>query len=249
MVFHDRFDAGRLLAKKLLHYRDQPDLLVLALPRGGVPVASEVAKAVDAPLDVFLVRKLGLPGHPELAMGAVATGDLRVLNEDLVDSLSISDSVIERVAQRELEVLRRQEERFRGQRPPPTIEGRTVILVDDGLATGSTMRAAVEAIRQQHPRRLVVAVPIGAASTCDEFSRDVDEIVAVACPEDFHAVALWYEDFSQTPDELVVSLLQEAAKRRRTTEADEGAKRAEALPLSAMNHGAHNNPINHPHRV
>jgi len=244
MVFKDRFDAGRLLARKLSHYRDDSNVIVLALPRGGVPVASEVAKALEASLDVFLVRKLGLPGHPELAMGAVATGGVRVLNEDLVLRLRIPDRAIEKVAQRELEVLRRQEQRFRGQRPPPEIQGRTVILVDDGLATGSTMRAAVEAVRQQHPLRLVVAVPIGAAETCNEFSREVDEIVAVACPEDFHAVALWYEDFSQTPDELVIALLREAALRRRTTAASEGANRAKAMPLPAMNYGTHDNPVN-----
>jgi len=249
MVFKDRFDGGRLLACKLSHYREQPNIIVLALPRGGAPVASEVAKALDAPLDVFLVRKLGLPGHPELAMGAVATGGVRVLNEDLVYRLRIADSVIEKVAQRELEVLRRQEQRFRDRRPPPLIEGRTVILVDDGLATGSTMRAAAAAVRQQHPRRLVVAVPIGAAQTCDEFGREVDEVVAVACPEDFQAVALWYEDFSQTPDELVVALLKGAAVRRRTIVAGKGADRAKAMPLSAMNYGAHDNPVDHSRSV
>jgi predicted phosphoribosyltransferase len=249
MLFNDRFHAGRLLARKLEHHRDDPEVLVLALPRGGVPVAAEVARVLDAALDVFLVRKLGLPGHSELAMGAVATGGVRVLNEDLVARLGIPESVIDKVADRELEVLRRQDRRFRGDRPPPAIEGRTIILVDDGLATGSTMRAAVEAIQNQQPRRLVVAVPIGAAETCDQFSRDVDEMVAVACPDDFRAVAMWYEDFSQTPDAVVVGLLQEAAARRRNKEEQLGVEGGDVLPLPAMDHVTHNNPIDPSHSL
>jgi predicted phosphoribosyltransferase len=249
MLFKDRFHAGRLLARKLERYRDDPEILVLALPRGGVPVAAEVARALEAPLDVFLVRKLGLPGHSELAMGAVATGGVRVLNEDLVARLGIPDSVIDKVAQRELEVLRRQDHRFRGGQPPPAIAGRTIILIDDGLATGSTMRAAVEAIQKQRPRRLVVGAPIGAAETCDQFSRDVDEMVAVACPDDFRAVAMWYEDFSQTPDAVVIKLLQEAAARRRKTEEQAGVEGGDVLPLPAMEHVTRNDAIDPSHSL
>ena len=243
MLFKDRFHAGRLLARKLEHHRDNSEVLVLALPRGGVPVAAEVTRVLQAPLDVFLVRKLGLPGHSELAMGAVAMGGVRVLNESLVARLGIPESAIDRVADRELEVLRRQDHRFRGDRPAPEIEGRTIILVDDGLATGSTMRAAVEAIKKQRPRRLVVAVPIGAAETCEQFGRDVDEMVAVSCPDDFRAVAMWYEDFSQTPDAVVIGLLQEAAARRRKTEEQQGVEGSGVLRLSAMEHVTPNDAI------
>jgi len=246
MLFRDRVHAGKLLAEKLLHYRGQDDVLVLALPRGGVPVAFEVAKAIGAPLDLFLVRKLGFPGQPELAMGAVATGGVEVFNEDLVYRLGVSREAIDRVAQREQAVLEQQQEKLRGYRPPPCVADRTIILVDDGLATGSTMRAAVEAIRMQHPRRIVVAVPIGAAETCDEFRAEVDEVVAVACPENFRAVAMWYDDFDQTPDELVISLLEEArASVPDLNEARPGA-RPRAVPLSMeVNHGAPSDVFHH----
>jgi predicted phosphoribosyltransferase len=207
MLFHDRRHAGRLLAARLAHYRGRDDVLVLALPRGGAPVAAEIARSLGAPLDVFIVRKLGLPGQPELAMGAVATGGAVVLNHELVDRLELPDLVIREAARRELSVIEKQQQSFRGRRPPPEIRGRTIVLVDDGLATGSTMRAAIAAIKRQAPRRLVVAAPVGAAETCDELRREVDEFVSIACPEDFHAVGQWYEDFSQTTDAEVVSLL------------------------------------------
>ncbi len=212
MHFHDRFEAGQVLAEKLLKYREQPEVLVLALPRGGVPVAFEVAKALDAPLDVFLVRKLGLPGHEELAMGAVADGNVRVLNEDVVKPLRIPSELIDSATRRESSEIQRQRELYRDGEPAPPVQGRTVILVDDGLATGSTMRAAVAALRKQQPRRLVVAVPVGAAETCAELAVDVDEIVCAISPRRFMAVGAWYDDFSPTSDETVRALLQEASQ-------------------------------------
>ncbi|HXG12823.1 MAG TPA: phosphoribosyltransferase [Gemmataceae bacterium] len=210
-MFRDRSDAGRRLAAKLLHYADDPNVLVLALPRGGVPVAYEVARALHAPLDVFLVRKLGLPGHEELAMGAIASGGVRVLNDEVVRALNIPDEVIDVVAAEEQRELQRRERAYRDDRPPPDVRGRTVILVDDGLATGSTMRAAVAALRRREPARIVVAVPVAAAETCAEFQNVADEIVCVITPDPFYAVGLWYEDFSQTTDEEVHALLQKAA--------------------------------------
>jgi predicted phosphoribosyltransferase len=209
-MFQDRFDAGRQLAQKLLRYRNQSDLLVLALPRGGVPVAFEVARALDAPLDVFVVRKLGYPPAPELAMGAVASGGVIVLNDSVVEQTGVPQTVIQRVAERERRELHRQEAEYRGSRPRPQILGRTVILVDDGLATGSTMLAAVRAIKKLRPARLVVAVPVGARQTCAEFQHEVDEIVCAVCPQDFQAVSLWYEDFAPTQDQIVVKLLEDA---------------------------------------
>jgi putative phosphoribosyl transferase len=186
-------------------------VLVLALPRGGVPVAFEVARALHAPLDVFLVRKLGLPGHEELAMGAIASGGVRVLNDDVVRSLRIPDDVIEAIAAAELRELERCERIYRGDRPAPDARGRTIILIDDGLATGSTMRAAVAALRQQGPARIVVAVPVGAPETCAEFQDEADEAICGQTPEPFYAVGLWYRDFSQTTDEEVHDLLERAA--------------------------------------
>jgi predicted phosphoribosyltransferase len=212
MIFADRREAGRFLAGKLAEYADRPDVLVLALPRGGVPVAYEVAKALHAPLDVFLVRKLGLPGHEELAMGAIASGGVLVLNEDLVRNLGIPKHVLESVIAAEQKELERRERIYRGDRPPPDVRGRTVILVDDGLATGSTMRAAVAALRQQGPARIVVAVPIGAPETCSEFEREADDVVCAVTPQPFYAVGLWYGDFSQTTDEEVHDLLERAAE-------------------------------------
>jgi predicted phosphoribosyltransferase len=207
-VFRDRREAGRGLAARLMKYANWPDVLVLALPRGGVPVAFEVARALNAPLDLFMVRKLGVPGHEELAMGAIATGGARVLNQDAIYGLGIPRSVIDVVADREEEELQRREREYRGDRPPPQVQGKTVILIDDGLATGSTMRAAVRALRQQRPARIVVAVPVGASSTCDEFRDEADEIVCATTPEPFLAVGCWYEGFSQTSDEEVRDLLQ-----------------------------------------
>lgn len=211
MLFQDRHDAGRRLAERLSGYAVQPDLLVLALPRGGVPVAAEVARALDAPLDVFLVRKLGVPGHEELAMGAVASGGVRVLNRDVLDHVPVPAEIIERVTAAQQQELERRERDYRGDLPAPDVRGRTVVLVDDGLATGTTMRAAVAALRQQQPARVVVAVPVAAAETCRELRAEVDELVCLLTPEPFYAVGLWYEDFSQTTDDEVRALLRAAA--------------------------------------
>jgi predicted phosphoribosyltransferase len=210
-VFRNRADAGRRLATLLGAYAGRPDVIVLALPRGGVPVGAEVARALGAPLDVFLVRKLGVPGHEELAMGAIASGGVRVLNEDVVTALHIPPAVVDAVAAREEAELSRREALYRGDRPPPDLRGRVVILVDDGLATGSTMRAAAAAVRGQGPARIVVAVPVAAAETCAELRAQVDELVGALTPEPFFAVGVWYEDFSQTTDEEVRTLLDHAA--------------------------------------
>lgn len=207
MIYRDRIDAGKQLAARLREYADRDDVLVLALPRGGVPVAYEVAKALRAPLDIFLVRKLGVPGHEELAMGAIATGGVRVLNDDLVNYLRIPGDVIDAVAQLELKELERRERAYRGDRREPDVKDRIVILVDDGLATGSTMRAAAAALREQNPAKIVVAVPVSAPQTCDEYRMGVDEIVCAKTPEPFMGVGMWYRDFSQTTDEEVRELL------------------------------------------
>ena len=209
--FRDRADAGRLLAERLSHYAGRDDVLVLGLPRGGVPVAAEVARSLGAPLDVFLVRKLGLPGQEELAMGAIASGGARVLNEELVETLGIPEALIDAVAAREEEELRRRERLYRGERPPPEVEGKTVILVDDGLATGSSMRAAVAALRRRRPARIVVAVPTAPVSTCEELRPEVDELLCARTPQPFYAVGIWYENFNQTTDEEARRLLAEAA--------------------------------------
>jgi len=210
MLFANRREAGRILASLLRKYADRDDVLVLALPRGGVPVGFEVAQALQAPLDVFIVRKLGVPGHDELAMGAIATGGVRVLNDDVVMSLELEPEVIDAVAAREEKELARRERLYRGARPVPDVHGRTVILIDDGLATGSTMRAAVAALRKQRPARIVVAVPVAAPETCEEFKTEVDEVVCAATPRMFNGVGRWYEDFSQTTDEEVHELLAQA---------------------------------------
>ena len=210
-AFRDRTEAGQLLAKRLTAYANRLDVLVLALPRGGVPVAYEVARALGVPLDVFVVRKLGVPGHEELAMGAIASGGECVLNDDVVEALRIPRHVIEAASARELRELERRERAYRGDRPAPKVRGRTVILVDDGLATGATMRAAVHALRRLGPARIVVAVPTAAPSTCEEFRHEADECVCVITPEPFHGVGLWYEDFSQTIDDEVRDLLERAA--------------------------------------
>jgi predicted phosphoribosyltransferase len=205
--FRNRNDAGRQLAEKLAAYADRPDVLVLALPRGGVPVGYEVARALGAPLDVFLVRKLGVPGYEELAMGAVASGGVRVLNDEIVRGLGISEHGIDVAVAREMEELARRERLYRGDRPPPDVAGRTVILVDDGLATGATMRAAVAALREQQPTRIVVAVPTASPDTCEVLKAEADDVVCAITPEPFFAVGHWYEDFTQTTDDEVRELL------------------------------------------
>jgi putative phosphoribosyl transferase len=210
-IFRDRSDAGVQLAAELAAYVADPSVLVLGLPRGGVPVAYEVARALHAPLDVFVVRKLGVPGHRELAMGAIARGGVRVLNPDVIDSLQISSTIIDAVAVYEQKELDRQERVYRGDAAFPQLARRTVIVVDDGLATGSTMRAAARAIRQSGPARIVVAAPVAAAETCRMLRAEADEVVCVNVPEDFHAVSLWYDEFSQTTDEEVRNLLEAAA--------------------------------------
>ena len=210
--FHDRTEAGRLLAEKLAAYANRADVIVLGLPRGGVPVAYEVARALNAPLDVFLVRKLGVPGHEEFAMGAIATGGVRVLNDQTVRALRISDHVIEAVAAKEQQELARRARLYRGDRPPPDLRGKTVILVDDGLATGATMLAAVKALRQQQAGHIVVAVPIASPETCEQLRGEVDDIICAVTPEPFYAVGCWYEDFSQATDEEVRDLLARSAR-------------------------------------
>ena len=210
MLFRDRADAGRHLLSRLGAYQGRPDVLVLGLPRGGIPVGYEVARGLGAPLDVFVVRKLGVPGQEELAMGAIATGGVRVVNRDVVDALHIPPDVLDRAAEAERRELERRERSYRGDRPEPRVEGRTVILVDDGLATGSTMRAAVQALRQQRPARIVVAVPVAASATCEELRREVEDVVCFATPEPFMAVGRFYDDFSQTTDEEVHDLLASA---------------------------------------
>lgn len=210
-LFRDRRDAGRRLAQELSSYADRKDLIVLALPRGGVPVAYEVARALHAPLDVFLVRKLGLPGHEELAMGAIATGGVRVLNEDVVNALNIPPQIIDAVAVREGAELERRQQVYRGDRPRPQLAGKTVILIDDGLATGSSMRAAVAGLRTQHPARIVVAVPTAAVETCEALEDVVEDLICATTPEPFFGVGAWYEDFSQTTDQEVHDLLTQAA--------------------------------------
>jgi putative phosphoribosyl transferase len=211
MPYRDRSHAGRVLAEFLRHYANRSDVLVLGLLRGGVPVAFEVAQDLNAPLDVFLVRKLGVPGHEELAMGAIASGGVQVLNQDTIEALGITVETIERVAASEETELRRREELFRDGRPRPVLQDQIVILIDDGLATGSTMKAAAEALRRQSPARIVVAVPVAAAGTCHEFEDYVDEVVCAETPDPFYAVGAWYDDFSQTSDLEVQRLLEEAA--------------------------------------
>jgi putative phosphoribosyl transferase len=210
--FRNRSDAGRVLAAKLAAYAKRPDVIVLALPRGGVPVAVEVAQALETPLDVFLVRKLGVPGHEEYALGAIATGGVRVINQDVVRGLRIPPATIDAIAVREQQELERRERLYRGDRPGPDVRGRTVILVDDGLATGATMYAAVKALRQQGAGRVVVAVPIAPPETCEELRKAVDDIICAVTPEPFHAVGLWYEDFSQTTDDEVRDLLARSTR-------------------------------------
>jgi putative phosphoribosyl transferase len=210
--FANRLEAGRKLATKLSAYADCPNLLVLALPRGGVPIAYEVARALHAPLDVFIVRKLGVPWNEELAMGAIATGGVRVLNQEIIDHGDIPGWVVDDVAKREQEELERRERLYRGDRPAADIRDRMIILVDDGLATGSTMRAAAIALRQMKPVKIVVAVPVSPPETCEAFRSEVDEVICAITPEPFIAVGAWYSDFSQTSDEEVRQLLEQTSR-------------------------------------
>ena len=211
--FYNRTEAGQFLAESLSAYANRDDVVVLALPRGGVPVAAEVAKRLKAPLDVFVVRKLGLPGHPELAMGAIASGGVRVFNGEVVNALRIPDEMIDAVSAEELIELQRREKAYRADRPPLDIEGKTVIVVDDGIATGSTMLAAVSGLRQLNAARIVVAAPVIAASTNSALQSAADEVAAVLAPEHFYAVGQWYQDFDQTSDEEVRDFLAQAARR------------------------------------
>jgi predicted phosphoribosyltransferase len=210
LIFHDRRDAGRALAALLYAYADRPDVLVLALPRGGVPVGFEVARALRAPLDVFIVRKLGVPGQEELAMGAIASGGVRVISHNVVHMLDIRPDEVAAVIRSEQEELKRRERLYRDDQPPPAMRNRTVILVDDGLATGSTMLAAVKALYAMRPQRIVVAVPAASKETCEDMRREVDDVVCATTPESFRAVGEWYEDFSQTTDDEVNELLERA---------------------------------------
>lgn len=210
VVYRDRRHAGRVLAQSLTGYADRPDVVVLALPRGGVPVGYEVARALKVPLDVFLVRKLGVPGHEELAMGALASGGVRVLNPNVVHMLGIEESAIEAETRAEQAELDRREQLYRDRRPPPEVTSRSVILVDDGLATGATMMAAVKALKALQPARLVVAVPTASKEVCEQLRGEVDEVVCASTPEPLRSVGRWYEDFSQTGDDEVRALLAEA---------------------------------------
>jgi len=210
-AFIDRRVAGRVLAARIAKYAGRDDVVVLALPRGGVPVAYEVASALAVPMDVFLVRKLGTPGHRELAMGAIASGGVRVLNQDVVQWYGISDSAIERIGREEQEELERRERTYRGDRPAPNLTSKILILIDDGLATGSTMRAAAQAVRAHRPARVVIAVPVGAPQTCAELAAVADEVICARMPEPFSAVGQWYLNFEQTSDDEVRELLRKSS--------------------------------------
>ncbi len=215
LPFQDRTDAGRRLAERLERYSRRSDVLVLALPRGGVAIGAEVARRLGAPLDVILVRKLGVPGHEEFAMGAIASGGVRILSDDVVSALGVSEREVALVAAAEEEELARREHIYRGGRALPEVKGRTIILVDDGLATGATMRAAAAVIRAQSPARLVVAVPVAPSETCAALSREVDEVLCLFTPEPFHSVGSWYEDFRQaTDDEVRQMLISEPSRPR-----------------------------------
>jgi predicted phosphoribosyltransferase len=214
MLFQNRRDAGRALASALQQYAQRADVLVLGLPRGGVPVAYEVARALNVPLDIFVVRKLGVPGQEELALGAIASGGMRVLNEEVVRALGIAGEEIDFVTRRELPELERREHQYRGDRPPLEVKGRTVLLIDDGLATGSTMRAGTAALSRMGPARIVIAVPVAARATCDELRAEGHDLVCLATPDHFYAVGQWYREFDQTTDAEVRELLQTAEQQR-----------------------------------
>jgi len=213
-TFADRAEAGQLLAERLREYAGRDDAIVLGLPRGGVPVAYEVARALQLRLDVFIVRKLGVPGFEELALGAIASGGVRVLNEDVMRSLPNADAIIEMVTAKEKAEVGRREQDYRGGRPAPDLHARVVILVDDGVATGATMRAAVKALRQAGAAKIIVAVPVGPPETCREIAAEADEVICATTPEFFHAVGQYYDNFAQTTDDEVRDLLQHAAEER-----------------------------------
>jgi putative phosphoribosyl transferase len=212
-LFRNRSEAGRALAERVRAAVPDPHPLILALPRGGVPVAFEVARALNAELDVFLVRKLGMPGEEELALGALASGGVRVLNQDLISYMRVPDDVLEELTRREQQELERREQMYRKGRPAASVAGRTVVLIDDGLATGASMLAASRALRPQGAAKIVVAVPVASRQTCDDFRREVDEIICLATPHPFGAVGIWYEDFAQISDQQVRTLLEEARGR------------------------------------
>ncbi|MEQ9672064.1 phosphoribosyltransferase [Coleofasciculus sp. G2-EDA-02] len=214
MRFKNRKEAGQRLASDLKEYANRPDVIVLALPRGGVPVAYEVARGLDAPLDVWLVRKLGVPGQEELAMGAIASGGTRILNQDVVRSLRVSEQVIDQVAAKEQKELERREKAYRGNLPPLELRDRTVLLVDDGLATGASMHAAAVALRQHDPKKIIAAVPVAAPETCQDVQVEVDEIICSETPQPFHAVGLWYDNFDQTTDQEVRDLMERSASQQ-----------------------------------
>lgn len=228
MLYSNRIEAGQELARRLERYANRPDVIVLGLPRGGVPVAFEVARALNAPLDVFLVRKLGMPGQEELAMGALASGGVRILNDDLIRRFHVPESTVEAVVAKEERELQRREREYRGTSAPLPVAGKTAILVDDGLATGASLRAAAAALKRLGPARIVAAVPVGSAETCAEFEDVVDEVVCAETPEPFWAIGNWYDDFSQTTDEEVRRLLaqgRESTDRERLLGTPEHASR------------------------
>jgi putative phosphoribosyl transferase len=214
MRFKNRMEAGTLLAQRLASYAERSDVIVLALPRGGVPVGFALAQVLRVPLDILLVRKLGVPGHEELAMGAIASGGMKVLNEEVVAKLDIDPGVIEAISRREMLEIDRREKLYRDGSPAPTLTGRTVILVDDGLATGATMRVALRAARQGNPARIIIATPVAAPESCEELRKEADDIICHFTPKPFYAVGLWYEDFPQTTDIEVKALLAEARRRQ-----------------------------------
>ncbi len=218
--FRNRAEAGKLLASQLTQYADRPDVLVLGLPRGGVPVAAEVAIALNAPLDICLVRKLGVPGNKELAMGAISADGVQVLNQDLLDWLRISGQTIAAVGKQELQELQRRDRVYRGDRPLPQIRDRMVIVVDDGLATGATMRAAIGVLKHQQPQRLIVAVPVAPLDTCNQLRSEVDELVCLITPKHFAGIGRWYEDFEQTNDQQVCELLNVAIRNSQRSRID-----------------------------